>query len=121
MPPVYCNGQVLWLAAGTGDALAVDMLRLTLVAALLLTATVAGAEPDDTERIEGVVIAIHENDFVLDHDGHRVIVDMSRLGGITAAITVRQPLAVIGTMAPDGQRFIARRLEPVNSRTSGQR
>ena len=88
----------------------------------VVLAVAAGiAVADDTERIEGVVIAVHQNDFVLDRDGRQVVVDMSALSGVTAAITERQPVAVIGSMAPDGQRFTAHRLEAVKSRTSGQR
>jgi hypothetical protein len=97
------------------------MVRLTLAAALLFAVAAGIAVADDTERIEGVVIAVHPNDFVLDGTGRLVVVDMSALGGVTAAIAVRQPVAVIGKMAPDGQRFIAHRLEAVKSPTSGQR
>jgi hypothetical protein len=97
------------------------MVRLTLAAALLFAVAIAAAAADDTERIEGIIIAVHQNDFVLGRDGRQVIVDMSALGGITAAIAEGQPVAVIGRMAPGGQRFIAQRLEAVKSRTSGQR
>ncbi len=97
------------------------MLRFMLAAALLFSVAAGLAVAEETERIEGVVIAVHQNDFVLDGDGRRVIVDMSALGGVTAAIAERQPVAVIGKRAPDGQRFIAQRLEAVKSRTSGQR
>jgi hypothetical protein len=38
-------------------------------------------------------------------------VDVSSLGGVTAAIAKGQRIAVIGTMAPSGQTFHAIRLE----------
>ena len=78
----------------------------------LVFLVVAGiATADDSERIEGIITAVHQNDFVLDSAGRQIVVDMSSLGGVTAAIARGQAIAVIGRMAPDGQRFIALRLE----------
>jgi hypothetical protein len=87
------------------------MRRRVLVAALLLVATSAVAAAEDSQRIEGVITAVHRNDFVLSSDGRRVVVDVSSLGGVTAAIAEGQRIAVIGTMAPGGQTIHAIRLE----------
>ncbi len=88
------------------------MDRRALFAALCFLIAAGIAMADDSERIEGIITAVHQNDFVLDSDGRQIVVDMSSLGGVTAAITQGQAIAVIGGMAPDGQKFIARRLEP---------
>jgi len=78
----------------------------------LVFLVVAGiATADDSERIEGIITAVHQNDFVLDSAGRKIVVDMSSLGGVTAAIAQGQAIAVIGRMTPDGQKFIAGRLE----------
>ncbi len=82
-----------------------------LLTALLFLVAAGMAVADDSERIEGIITAVHQNDFVLDSDGTQIVVDMSSLGGVTAAITQGQPIAVIGRMAPGGRSFIARRLE----------
>ncbi len=81
------------------------------VTALLFLVAAGITVADDSERIEGIVTAVHQNDFVLDSDGRQIVVDMSSLGGVTVAITQGQPIAVIGRMAPGGRSFIARRLE----------
>jgi len=86
-----------------------------LLVALLLVATSATAA--DSQRIEGLITAVHRNDFVLSSDGRQIVVDVSALGGVTAAIAEGQRIAVIGTMAPGGQTFRAIRLE---SATTGQ-
>ena len=98
------------------------MRRCVFLAILLVLFASGSVAGGDAERIEGVVTAVHQNDFVLEHDGKQIVVDMTSLGGVTAAIAQGQPVAVIGTIAPDGQRFIATRLEPAprRSRTSGQ-
>ena len=54
---------------------------------------------------------MHRNDFVLSSAGRQIVVDVSSLGGVTAAIAQGQRLAAIGTMAPGGQNFIAIRPE----------
>lgn len=87
-------------------------MRRILAATVFLLVAAGAALADDDARIEGVVTAVHQNDFVLSRNGRQIVVDMSPLGGVTAAIAQGQPVAVIGRMAPDGQRFIARRLEP---------
>jgi len=79
--------------------------------ALVFLVAAGIATADDSERIEGIITAVHQNDFVLDSAGRKIVVDMSSLGGITAAIAEGQAIAVIGKMAPDGQKFIAGRLE----------
>ena len=58
---------------------------------------------------------VHPNDFVLNSGGRRVVVDVSALGGVTAAITKGQTIAAIGTMAPDKRQFRAVRLEPATA------
>jgi len=87
------------------------MDRRAFFAALCFLIAAGIAMADDSERIEGIIMAVHQNDFVLDSDGRQIVVDMSSLGGVTAAITQGQAIAVIGG-TPDGQKFIARRLEP---------
>ena len=79
--------------------------------ALVLLVAAGIAVADDSERIEGIITAVHQNDFVLDSAGRKIVVDMSSLGGVTAAIAQGQAIAVIGRMTPDGQKFIAGRLE----------
>ena len=79
--------------------------------ALVFLVAAGIATADDSERIEGIITAVHQNDFVLDSGGRKIVVDMSSLGGVTAAIAQGQAIAVIGRMAPDGQKFIAGRLE----------
>jgi len=79
--------------------------------ALVFLVAAGIATADDSERIEGIITAVHQNDFVLDSAGRKIVVDMSSLGGITAAIAQGQAIAVIGRMTPDGQKFIAGRLE----------
>jgi len=54
---------------------------------------------------------VHPNDFVLSRAGRQIVVDVSAIGGVTAAIAQGQRLAAIGTMAPGGQKYIAIRLE----------
>ena len=81
---------------------------LTALVFLVAAGIAAG---DDSERIEGIITAVHQNDFVLDSAGRKIVVDMSSLGGVTAAIAQGQAIAVIGRMTPDGQKFIAGRLE----------
>ena len=90
-----------------------SMFARRLVAALLLLFAAGTAAANDIERVEGIVVAVHHNDFILAGDTARIVVDVSALGGVTAAIAEGQPIAVIGRMAPDGQRFIALRLESV--------
>ena len=94
-------------------------MLLAVILVLFAGGGVAGGEP---ERIEGIVTAVHQNDFVLEHDGDQIVVDVTSLGGVTAAIEQGEPVTVIGTIAPDGQRFIATRLEPreTRSRTSSR-
>jgi len=79
--------------------------------ALVFLVAAGIATADDSERIEGIITAVHQNDFVLDSAGRQIVVDMSSLGGVTAAIAQGQAIAVIGRMTPDGQKFIAGRLE----------
>ena len=79
--------------------------------ALVFLVAAGIATADDSERIEGIITAVHQNDFVLDSAGRKIVVDMSSLGGVTAAIAQGQAIAVIGRMTPDGQKFIAGRLE----------
>ena len=86
-------------------------MRLLLLAGLLLVATSGLMAANDSERIEGEITAVHRNDFVLSTDGGPIVVDMSDLGGVTAAIAAGQRIAVIGAMAPGGQTFHAIRLE----------
>jgi hypothetical protein len=88
-------------------------LRLVILAVLVI-ATSAVAE--DTQRIEGLITAVHHNDFVLNSEGRQIVVDVSSLGGVTAAIAQGQRIAVIGTMAPGGQTFHASRLESATKR-----
>jgi len=81
-----------------------------LLAALLLVAAGSAAAADDSRRIEGLIAAVHRNDFVLISDGRQIVVDVSELGGVTAAIAQGQRIAVIGTMSPGGQTSHAIRL-----------
>lgn len=87
-----------------------------LAAALLLVATSAVAAAEDAQRIEGLIVAVHRNDFVLSSGGRQIVVDVSSLGGVTAAIAQGQRIAAIGTMAPGGQIFHAIRLESATKR-----
>ena len=87
------------------------MLRRALLAILVVLAAGGVSAADDVLRIEGVITAVHQNDFILERDGEQIVVDMTSLGGVTVAIAQGQPVAVIGRIAPDGQRFIAIRLE----------
>ena len=87
------------------------MRRRLVLPALLLVATSGFMAADDSERIEGVITAVHPNDFVLNTDRGPIVVDMSDLGGVTAAIAAGQRIAVIGAMAPGGETFHAIRLE----------
>ena len=82
-----------------------------LLAALILVATGSAAAAEDNQRIEGLITAVHRNDFVLSSDGRQIIVDVSSLGGVTAAIAQGQRIAVIGTMEPGAQTIHAIRLE----------
>lgn len=88
------------------------MVRAMLLAALLFLVGAQIAVADDSERSEGIITAVHQNDFVLASDGRQIVVDVSALGGVTAAIAPGQAIAVIGSMAPDSHKFAARRLEP---------
>ena len=83
---------------------------LVLVCVGVVTmALAAGAE--DAHRIEGVVTALHAQEFVLlTNDRKTVVIDMSALGGITMALATGQTIVAIGTMAPDGGTFHAIRL-----------
>jgi hypothetical protein len=87
------------------------MAKTMLLAALLFLVDTEIVMADDSDRIEGIITAVHQNDFVLASDGRLIVVDVSALGGVTAAIAPGQAIAVIGSMAPDGHRFVARRLE----------
>lgn len=87
-----------------------------LLAALLLIATGSAVAAEDSQRIEGLITAVHRNDFVLSSDGRQIVVDVSALGGVTAAIAEGQRIAVIGTMAPGSQTFHAIRLESATTR-----
>ena len=91
------------------------MVNRPLIAASFLLAVTAFAGAADTRRIEGVITAVHQNDFVLDSDGRRIVVDVSSLGGVTAAVAEGQRIAVIGTMAASGQEFTAVRLVSATS------
>ena len=93
-----------------------------LLAVFLLLFASGSVTGGDAERVEGVVTVVHQNDFVLEHDGRRIVVDVTSLGGVTAAIAEGQPVAVFGSMAPDGPTFIAIRLAPTprRSQTSGR-
>ena len=102
-----CLGQF----AGTRRATAWCVVRRMFLTALVFLVAAGIAAGDDSERIEGIITAVHQNDFVLDSAGRKIVVDMSSLGGVTAAIAQGQAIAVIGRMAPDGQKFIAGRLE----------
>jgi len=82
-----------------------------LLAGLLLVATRGFMAADDSERIEGVITAVHRNDFVLSTESGPIVVDMSDLDGVTAASASGQRIAVIGAMLPGGQTFHAIRLE----------
>jgi hypothetical protein len=82
-----------------------------LLAAPLLVVTSSATAAEDSQRIEGLITAVHRNDFVLSSDGRQFVGDVSSLGGVTAAIAAGQRIAVIGTMAPGGQTFHAIRLE----------
>ena len=103
--------QMLRSVAGTRRATAWCVVRRMFLTALVFLVAAGIATADDSERIEGIITAVHQNDFVLDSAGRKIVVDMSSLGGITAAIAEGQAIAVIGKMAPDGQKFIAGRLE----------
>jgi hypothetical protein len=92
------------------------MRRHTLLAALLLVVTSSATAAEDSQRIEGLITAVHRNDFVLSSDGRQIVVDVSSLGGVTAAIAQGQRIAAIGTMAPGGQTFQAIRLESATKR-----
>jgi hypothetical protein len=92
------------------------MKRRMLFATLLLVATVSITAAEDTQRIEGVITDVHHNDFVLSTDGRLIVVDVSSLGGVTAAIAQGQRIAAIGTLAPGGQTFHAIRLESATKR-----
>ena len=87
------------------------MARAMLLAALLFLVGAQIALADDSERIEGIITTVHQNDFVLASDGKQIVVDVSALGGVTAAIAPGQAIAVIGSMAPDNHKFVAKRLE----------
>lgn len=92
-------------------------LRWLGLVAIVWLGLVGVVVADDTVRIEGIIVAVHQNDFVLESNGQHIVVDMSLLGGITAAIVQGQAIAVIGTMASDGKTLSARRLE---SATTGR-
>ena len=87
-----------------------------LLAALLLVATSSATAAEDRQRIEGLIVAVHHNDFVLSSDGRHIVVDVSSLGGLTAAIAQGHRIAVIGTMAPGGQTIHAIRLESATTK-----
>ena len=58
-----------------------------LLASLLLVVTSSATAAEDSQRIEGLITAaVHRNDFVLSSDGRQIVVDVSSLGGVTAAI-----------------------------------
>ena len=88
------------------------MWIVLLCACLIIAMTGSAASAGDIDRIEGVVTELHAQEFVLaTKDRKVVIVDMSELGGITAALATGQSIVAIGTMAPRGGRFHAVRLE----------
>jgi hypothetical protein len=87
------------------------MVRAMLLGALLFLVGARIVVADDSERIEGIITAVHQNDFVLASDGRLIVVDVSLLGGVTAAFAPGQAIAVIGSMTPDSHKFVAKRLE----------
>ena len=92
------------------------MRRHMLLEALLRVVTSSATAAEDSQRIEGLITAVHRNDLVLSSDGRQVVVDVSSLGGVTAAIAESQRIAGIGTMAPGGQTIHAIRLESASKR-----
>jgi hypothetical protein len=87
-----------------------------LLAALLLVVSSSATAAEDSQRIEELITAVRRNDFVLSSDGRQIVVYVSSLGGVTAAIAHGQRIAVIGTMAHGGQTFHAIRLESATKR-----
>jgi len=75
------------------------------------------AVPLETTRVEGVIEAIRSpNAVILRTSTGPVTVDLSRLGGVTAAVEQGQPIAAVGVMEPDGHVLHATNLESPASR-----
>ena len=81
-----------------------------LVAGAVGPAAAAGGS--DHDRIEGVVEAIQSPNAVRVRTPDRVItVDLTALGGVTAAVTPGERIVAVGTMEPGDDIFRANRLE----------
>jgi len=72
---------------------------------------VNAASPEIT-RIEGVIEAVRSPNFVILRTPTGVVsVDLSQLGGVTAAVEQGQPIVAVGVMEPDGRVLHATSLE----------
>ena len=98
------------------------MRSVLLLACLGIAATSLMAGAGDVDRIQGVVTELHPQGFVLATEGRTVVVDMSALGGITAAVETGESIAAIGTMESGSRTLHAIRLEASpHTDTSGTR
>jgi hypothetical protein len=85
---------------------------LALLFAGIVAASVAAAAGGGVERLEGTVTELHPQHFVLlTAENKSVVVDISALGGITAALGTGQNIVAIGTMDPGGETLHAVGLE----------
>ena len=88
----------------------------TVLVASLSNVFVA-AQATDHERVEGIVEAIQGPNVVLVRTRDRLVtVDLSTLGGVTAAVTRCQKITAIGTMEASGEVIHATSLESPTSR-----
>ena len=89
---------------------------LAAVLTVLFATGFLTAQATDHERIEGVVEAIHGPNVVLVRTRDRLVtVDLSALGGVTAALTSGEKIAAIGTIEKNGEVIHATSLESPTS------
>jgi len=90
---------------------------LAAVLIVLFSTGLRAAQATDHERVEGVVEAIHGPNVLLVGTRDRLVtIDLSALGGVTAAVTRGQKIAAIGTMEKSGEVIHATSLESPTSR-----
>src|SRR5207237_7183943 len=84
--------QMLRSVAGTRRATAWCVVRRMFLTALVFLVAAGIATADDSERIEGIITACHQNDFVLDSAGRKIGVEMSSLEAIIGGIAKGQAI-----------------------------
>jgi hypothetical protein len=94
----------------------VGSVVLAAVLIVLFSNGFMAAQATDHERVEGTVEAIQGPNMILVRTRDRLVtVDLSALGGVTAALTRGQKIVAIGTMEASGDVIHATNLEPSTS------